>query len=126
MFVNYLMVAVGAVFGVLGRVLLSNWIKSKWTYTFPMATFIVNISGALVLGFTASLGLGTRLSLLFGTGFIGTYTTFSTFNFENIELLRRKKNKSFITYIGGSYGLGIIAIFAGMALGGVLRAGMGI
>ena len=124
MIINFLMVALGAAFGVLARVLSTNWIKRKWTSTFPMATFLINISGSLLLGFITGLSFETHLSLLIGTGFMGSFTTFSTFNVENIELLRKKKYKYLFGYVGGSYLLGILAIFAGIALGNLLRTGI--
>ncbi|MCO7127247.1 CrcB family protein [Sporolactobacillus shoreicorticis] len=126
MLANYLAVALGALFGVLARVLLSNWIKKKWTVTFPLATFIVNISGSLALGILTGLSLGPRLSLLFGTGLIGTYTTFSTFNLENSKLIRRKKGTVFLIYCGGSYLFGIAAIFFGCSLGKMMRIMIGL
>lgn len=126
MFVNYLLVAAGAVFGVLARVLMYQLIKRKWTRAFPLATFSVNLSGALLLGLMTGMGFGIQLSLLFGTGFISTYTTFSTFNLENIELLRRKKTRSFIISIAGTYTLGISAIFIGMLMGAALKTTIGI
>ncbi|MEN1968090.1 fluoride efflux transporter CrcB [Lentibacillus sp. N15] len=124
MLINVIMVAIGAAFGVLARVLSSNWIKSKWTHTFPLATFIVNITGSLLLGFLTGLAIGSYLSLLLGTGFMGSFTTFSTFNVENIELLRKKKYKHFISYIGASYVIGIVAVFVGIAIGNVVRTGV--
>lgn len=122
MLINYLAVAVGAMFGVSSRVFVSNRIKKKWTFTFPMATFIVNISGSLSLGLLAGLDVAAHLSLLFGTGFLGAYTTFSTFNLENIKLLRRKHIKTFLLYYCGSYVLAIIAILSGWMVGQFLRA----
>lgn len=121
MLINYLAVAVGAAFGVSSRVFVSNRIKRKWTFTFPMATFVVNMSGSLILGFLAGLNVATSLSLLLGTGFLGAYTTFSTFNLETIELLRRKHRKTVLLYSCGSYVLAIIAILAGWMTGAFLR-----
>lgn len=121
MLIEFLMVAVGAAFGVFARVLSTNWIKRKWTYTFPLATFIINITGSLLIGLITGLSFGSYLSLLVGTGFMGSFTTFSTFNVENIELLRGKKYKHFFGYIGGSYILGILSVFVGIALGNMFR-----
>lgn len=113
---NFMMVALGAAFGVLARVLLTKWI-SRWAGTFPAATFTVNTLGSLLLGFVTALSLGSPISLLLSTGFMGSFTTFSTFNVENIELLLQRKYKYFFGYIGGSYALGIVAVFVGLALG---------
>ncbi|WP_240697311.1 fluoride efflux transporter CrcB [Sporolactobacillus sp. THM19-2] len=114
---NSLLVALGAAFGVLARVLLTQSIMRRWTYPFPLATFLINLSGSFLLGLITGMGIRTELSLLFGTGFLGAYTTFSTFNVENIELIRRRKIKTFISYAGGSLCSGIFAAFLGLSAG---------
>jgi CrcB protein len=121
---NFLMVAIGAALGVLARVLTTNWIKRRWTNTFPLATFSVNILGSLVLGIITGLSFGSNFSLLVGTGFLGSFTTFSTFNVENIELLRKKQYKYLLSYLSSSYILGIIVVFLGIAFGNMLRNGL--
>ncbi|MCI1882915.1 MAG: CrcB family protein [Sporolactobacillus sp.] len=122
MIIKGVMVAIGAIAGVLARVVSTNWIKSKWTYTFPVATFIINISGSLLLGFITALHLDAYSTILLGTGFIGTYTTFSTFNVESIELQRHKHYSFFLYYVGGSYVLGIAAVFGGLWVGSFIRS----
>lgn len=114
---NMVLVAAGAGFGVLARVLCSNWIKRKHHGAFPLATFIVNMFGALLLGVATGYGTGASFSLFIGTGFLGSFTTFSTFNVENIELLRRKKYRHLVGYLGGSYTFGIMLLFIGIMLG---------
>lgn len=121
MVMNFLMVGIGAAFGVLARVLSTNWVKRRWVYTFPLATFLVNMAGSLLLGFVTGLAVGSYLSLLLGTGFMGSFTTFSTFNVENIELLKDKKYKFLFGYIGASYVLGILLVFVGAAIGNMVR-----
>ncbi|MEK2535204.1 CrcB family protein [Tetragenococcus halophilus] len=121
MFVNCLTVSAGAAFGVLVRVLSTNWIKRQWTYTFPFATFVINILGSLLLGLLTGLSVGSVFSLLAGTGFMGSFTTFSTFNVENVELLREKRYKYFFSYVGASYILGVLAAFLGIILGNLLK-----
>ncbi|WP_100486275.1 fluoride efflux transporter CrcB [Sporolactobacillus pectinivorans] len=117
MLINCLMVSIGAVFGVLGRIFVTRWISRKWAHDFPMGTFLINIGGCFALGIVSALHFGTWLSLLLMTGFLGTFTTFSTFNVENIELMRRGKYTTLISYAGGSYLFGILAVFAGLILG---------
>lgn len=114
---NFIVVALGAAIGVLARVLLTKWITRRWRSSFPAATFLINISGSLLLGLITALSFGNILSLLFSTGMMGSFTTFSTFNVENLDLLRNREYKYFFVYICGSYILGIVAIFAGISLG---------
>ncbi|MFX3619305.1 MAG: CrcB family protein [Sporolactobacillus sp.] len=120
MLINYLMVAFGAIFGVFARVFLTKWIKEKWKGYFPLATFLINLSGAFILGFITGTGLPDRLALLTGTGFVGTYTTFSTWMIEAFELQRRRHSMIFWSYLAGTFLFGIAAVFVGMKLGHVL------
>lgn len=115
--VNMLLVTIGATFGVLGRVISSNWIKFKNEHPFPLSTFFVNMLGSLLLGVITGIGLSESFSLLIGTGFLGSFTTFSTFNVENIELIRRKKYVILMVYLGGSYFFGIVLLMVGIYLG---------
>lgn len=117
MLINIFLVAIGAGFGVLGRVIISNWIKRKNAHPFPLSTFVVNMIGSFLLGVVTGIGVDTSFSLLIGTGFFGSFTTFSTFNVENIDLLRRKKYVQLFGYLGGSYVFGIVFLLSGIALG---------
>ncbi|WP_017813457.1 MULTISPECIES: fluoride efflux transporter CrcB [Paenibacillus] len=117
MFINILLVAAGAVFGVLSRLLLSNWIKRKWPMDFPLATFLINSSGSLLLGLLVGSGADNHIQLLIGTGFMGSYTTFSTFKLENIELHLKQKHTTLFSYLGLSYICGILLAGLGILLG---------
>ncbi|MFT8317615.1 MAG: CrcB family protein [Sporolactobacillus sp.] len=121
MLINYLIVAFGAIFGVFARVFLTKWIKEKWKGSFPLATFLINLSGAFILGLVTGTGLPDRLALLAGTGFVGTYTTFSTWMIEGFELQRRRHPMIFWSYLAGTALFGIAAVFVGMKLGHVLQ-----
>lgn len=121
MLIEIFLVAVGAGFGVSARVVTSDWIKRKNAYPFPLSTFFVNMSGSFLLGLVTGFGMDTSFSLLIGTGFLGSFTTFSTFNVENINLLRRKKYSQLFGYLGASYAFGIVLLLVGMALGGGAR-----
>jgi CBS domain-containing protein len=80
--VRYLAVAVGAVLGANLRFIIRNWATDRWGPDFPYGTFIINVSGAFVIGLFLAL-LGARSSvnplwrLFFATGFLGGYTTFT-------------------------------------------------
>ena len=115
---NVAAVAIGGALGALARYGLGLWISNKWSQGFPLHTFIINISGAFLLGFLNILFI-ERLTVSpfwrigIGIGFLGAYTTFSTFGYEVIMLL---EGGSFLT--AGLYTLlSIIVGFTGVALG---------
>src|SRR5699024_1234042 len=114
--VNMLLVAIGATFGVLGRVISSNWIKYKNEHPFPLSTFFVNMLGSLLLGVITGIGLSESFSLLIETGILGSFIPFSTYNVETIELLRRKKYVILMVYLGRSYFYGLVLLMVGINL----------
>ena len=117
MFINILLVAIGAIFGVLARFLFSSWMKKRWQMEFPLGTFLINLSGSFLLGLLIGSGADRHMQLLIGTGFMGSFTTFSTFKLENMELRLKGKYPTLIWYLGLSYILGIGLAGVGMWLG---------
>ncbi len=82
---------------------------------FPLGTLVVNVAGCLLLSALTTLALqraAPDIRLILGTGFCGAFTTFSTFELEADELLRRAPNLAF-WYLGGNLALGLAAIWAG-------------
>ncbi|RDX02309.1 camphor resistance protein CrcB [Listeria kieliensis] len=114
---NMFVVGFGAAFGGMTRYLLTLYLKKKWESDFPWPTFLINISGSFLLGILLSSNLASFLVLLLGTGFMGGYTTFSTFKVENIELYRHKEYKKLAAYLIFSYGFGLLAAYLGVLLG---------
>ncbi|WPP42546.1 fluoride efflux transporter CrcB [Paenibacillus hunanensis] len=122
MLVNIGFVALGAVFGVLARFLFSRWMKKRWPMDFPLATLLINLSGSFLLGMLVGSGAGSQWQLLIGTGFMGSYTTFSTFKLENIELHLKQQHKVLIGYLCLSYAGGIVLAGVGLWLGHEMSA----
>ena len=87
--------------------------------SFPIATFLINITGAFLLGYIIGNGVTTGWQLLLGTGFMGAFTTFSTFKLESVQLLNRKSFSTFLLYLSATYIVGILFAFLGMQLGGI-------
>jgi len=87
----------------------------------PYGTFLVNILGSLLLGIILGWAmksnmLSSPINLLFGIGFCGGFTTFSTFSFENYSLIKSGDYLSFSVYFFGSIILGILAVLVGILI----------
>jgi CrcB protein len=120
--VALLWVGLGGFLGSIARYLLSGWAAARWGVIFPWGTFIINISGSFILGFFLAFAqerpwVHPQARLLFAIGFIGAYTTFSTYTYESIRLMINGQFALAAAYIVGSVVLGLVAVFAGVALG---------
>jgi fluoride exporter len=90
---RFLLIAIGAVVGANARYWVGVWAGGRFGADFPYGTFIVNVTGSLVIGFllslsTERLSLSPEMRLLLVTGFLGSYTTFSSYTFESMTLIR--------------------------------------
>jgi fluoride exporter len=117
---DLLMVMLGAPVGAGLRFACSRWMAGRWKGWFPLATFLINVVGSLLLGmlFAATQGGrgdGHAMYLLFGTGLLGAFTTFSTFGVEAVTLLQRGKTGTALAYVAGSALLGLLAAGLGAA-----------
>ena len=114
---NMIWVGLGGMLGAVSRYLFGLFIKSE---TFPYATGVVNIFGALVMGFIMGLAIKGQISpslrLFVATGICGGFTTFSAFAWENLELLQQQRYGSFLVYTLGTLALGIAATTIGYLL----------
>jgi len=107
--------------GAVSRYLLDAYIGTRFPAAFPRGTFVINITGSLLLGLLTGLVVFGRgpawITAILGTGFCGAYTTFSTFTFESLRLIENGHYRRAALNIGGSLGLGLGAAAAGLALG---------
>jgi CrcB protein len=90
---NYLVIGIGGFFGAVTRYAVSLWIGQKWGRSFPLGTFFVNVSGSFLIALVMSLlterfMANPQWRLFLAVGFLGAYTTFSTFELETGSLLR--------------------------------------
>ncbi|HCN58328.1 MAG TPA: fluoride efflux transporter CrcB [Exiguobacterium sp.] len=111
---NLLALATGAFLGAISRFAISQWMKTFWKKDFPLATFGINILGSFLLGLVIGSHLDSTWTLLLGTGFLGSFTTFSTFKLETLQLVQNQNRKTLVLYLGLSYLLGISAAFLGI------------
>lgn len=119
-----LFVGIGGIVGAISRYLLGKWITSKTSNTIPFGTWIINISGSFVLGLLAVLHIEHVIPnwiwFLCGIGFLGAYTTFSTFGYETIQMIQNKKTKKATFYITSSVILGVIFAWLGGLIGNTI------
>ncbi|MCA1824306.1 MAG: fluoride efflux transporter CrcB [Mycobacteriales bacterium] len=120
-----LAVAVGGALGTTARFGIARWMGQQ-AGTFPWATWIVNISGSFVLGLLLTLVLErfppTRYVRPFAaTGFLGAYTTYSTFAVETDLLVKAGHPRAAVVYVVASVLGGCVAVWGGILLASVTR-----
>ncbi len=117
---NVLLVGIGGFLGSSLRYLTYIFIDKRFESTFPLSTFTVNIVGSLLLGILVGISLKESLSepmrLLLAVGICGSFTTFSTFAMENLNLLSQRDMATSFIYIAASVILGLAAAFLGQWL----------
>jgi len=116
-----LLVGTGGFLGSISRFLASRFMQDNFPSAFPYGTFLVNISGCLLIGLIYGISekgslLTTGWKLFLAVGFCGGFTTFSTFANENLALLRDSEYFYFFLYTGLSVFLGIAATFLGVLI----------
>jgi len=96
-----------------------------WPNDFPLATFIINILGSFLMGVVVAWfafrwggggGWSQHTRLLLTTGFLGGFTTFSTFSLDAATLIERDAYLTAAGYVVGSVGLGLVGLFLGLWL----------
>jgi len=90
--INYMVVFAGGGIGSVARFMLATWIGQRWGKSFPLGTFVINITGSFLIGFLMTLMAERFLEnpqwrLLLVVGGLGGYTTFSTFQYETGKLV---------------------------------------
>ena len=116
---SYLFVAAGAVIGASARYFVGGWAAERLGAAFPFGTLLVNLSGSLLLGLFVALTtdrflVDPRLRLLVAVGFFGSYTTFSSYTVESMNLM-----------LGGQWLAGLLNLL-GSAVVGALAAALGL
>lgn len=117
---KFIAVGFGGAFGAIARYAL-NLFFAKTFAPFPFATFLINIIGSFLIGllayiFTEKFPEHENLRLILTVGFLGAFTTFSTFELETFELIREKQLVTAFIYVSGSFAVGLIAVFSGIWL----------
>lgn len=120
----WIYITVGGAAGALGRYWLSGWIQAVFAGVFPLGTLTVNVLGSLLLGFgmqaMEALPVSAAVRTMITIGFLGSFTTFSTFSYETVALLRDGDWWRAVLYTGLSLALGLLAIIVGFAAASIL------
>ncbi len=116
---KYVVVAAGGALGAVFRYYLSGSALSRVAAPFPTATFVINTSGSFIIGFfltlaTERLAINPHLRLLIAVGFVGAYTTFSTFEYETAQLIEAKDFVRAVLYVALSFVVGLMAVWGGV------------
>ena len=119
-------IALGAIAGATGRYLITLWLTQKINAPFPVATLSVNALGCLGMGiFAAFIEQGAFMSpemrLLISVGFLGSFTTFSTYELDTIGLAQEGHIGRAIACWLGSASLGALCLYSGIIMGRVFR-----
>ena len=117
-------VALAGALGALARYAVHGMVQSRTASQFPYGTAVVNLTGSFVLGLLVGLvtyqGLDAEVRTVVGTGFIGAYTTFSSFSYDTYGLLEVGEGRAALVNALGSIAVGLVAATAGFALAGVV------
>jgi len=119
---EYIWVGVGGFVGANARYIVGRFAAHRFGDAFPVATLIVNLTGSFAIGLLLTLLLDRWVAhpawrLLLAVGFLGGYTTFSSYTYETLLLIEKGGWTRAVVYSAGSVLLGLGACAAGIAIG---------
>ena len=114
-------IAIAGAMGALSRYWITSAVLSFEHVRFPVATLAINVVGSFLMGIAyviivERLQLAPEWRALFMTGFLGAFTTFSTFSLETVTLLQEGNGWTALLYVVASIALGVIGLWAGFLL----------
>ena len=103
------------------RYVVGNWAADRWGADFPYGTFLINVTGAFAIGLLLAfigerVGVSPMWRLFFATGFLGGYTTFSSYAWEALTLAQEGEWVGAAVYIFGSNLVGLVGVWLGASL----------
>ena len=117
---NAILVFAGGGLGAVSRYLLTSFVGSHVSGNFPLGTFAVNVLGSFLMGFVMfyfinrDMAVPEQVRLLLLVGFMGGFTTFSSFSMETVSLIQSQHILPSLLNVAGNVFLGIAAVVAGM------------
>lgn len=122
MWMPYLLVGLGGFIGANARFVVARLVGSLFETRFPLGTFVINVSGSFLLGILGTIVAqkvmpnSEAMRLALGVGFLGAFTTFSTFEFETHALLEDGSWLTATTNMFASLFVGLLAVRAGIVI----------
>ena len=118
---NILVVGAGGFVGSVSRYLSQLFVEKLFHTTFPLGTFVVNILGSFIIGAVYALAekgnyLNAEWRLFLAVGICGGFTTFSSFAYNNLTLLKDQLTGLFLLNVLGSITIGVFAVYLGIIL----------
>jgi CrcB protein len=119
---KYFFIALGGALGSIARYMVGTSVSGRLGIRFPFGTLLINISACLIIGFTLEFlnrhtNFNPALRYLIPIGFIGAYSTFSTFEWEIFSNLNSGAFWIAVVYVAASLVFGLVAVVLGAALG---------
>ncbi len=125
---QYMWIGLGGFFGVNARFIAQQWAAARWGSGFPYGTMLANVSGSFIIAFFLTLASGRlpispEARLFVAVGFLGGFTTFSSFSFETFALLQQHGwQAAAINFLGNTI-LGLLGVLLGIYLAQLIQAG---
>lgn len=122
-----LAVSFGAIAGALSRYYLTIWFARHFSHGFPYATLVINLTGSFVMGLLTTLIIdrtfliSPEIRLLIAVGFLGSYTTFSTYELDTMNLVRESNLFMAFLYWFGSATGGYLSLYLGSIVAKLFR-----
>ncbi|MGM9519713.1 MAG: fluoride efflux transporter CrcB [Phascolarctobacterium sp.] len=116
---NLMMIALGGALGAVSRFLLGNAVSKAVGSALPYGIFVINVIGCFAMGLLMTLIVDREMlpaawRLFLCVGFLGGFTTFSSFGYEALMLLSEGRLLALMAYVGGSVALGLVAAGLGV------------
>ena len=116
---NLMMIALGGALGAVSRFLLGNAVSKAVGSALPYGTFVINVIGCFAMGLLMTLIVDREMwpaawRLFLCVGFLGGFTTFSSFGYEALMMLTEGRLLAVLAYVGGSVALGLVAAGLGV------------
>ncbi len=123
-FIEVGLVGLAGALGALVRYFIGRFFAERVSSQFPLGTLIINVSGAFLIGLLAGLVshkvFSVYVQVVVATGFLGGYTTFSTMQWESVQLIRSGATSQAARYLIGTFALGLLVAAGGWMLGGLM------